>query len=71
MVKLRLPDLTLAPCNRQLFSQSEARQKSVGGEGKKNFMFQSSEVSKSCKLGFRMILLFFHLFHQVTRETAL
>lgn len=62
--QVRLPSLPVAPCSRQLFSQSAARQKKVGGEGKENFMIQSSGASKSCKLAFRVILLFFHLFHQ-------
>lgn len=46
-------------------------EKRGGEEGKQNFMIQSSGASKSCKLGLRVILLFFPLFHQVTRERAL
>lgn len=69
---VRPPIHASAPCSGQFFSQSDARQKEVErGRGKENFIIQSSGACKSCKLGFRVISLFFHLFHQITRETAL
>lgn len=67
--KVRLPGQPGASCSGQ--SIRCKAEKSQRREDKENFIIQSTGPSKSSKLGFRVILLFFHLFHQVTRETAL